>query len=133
MKQKAALASRLLLGLIFFVFGLNGFLNFMPPPPGMPEAALKFAGALAETGYMFPMIKGTEVIGGLLLLSGFFVPLALTILAPVIINIFAFHLFLAPSGLALPIVIVALEIFTAWSYCETFKPMLSRKPKMSSC
>lgn len=119
MKTKLILAARILLGLIFFVFGLNGFLHFLPQPPmsGPPAA---FAGALFATGYMFPLIKATEVIGGLLLLSGRLVPLALTILAPVVVNIFAFHLFLAPSGLAIPVVVVALEIFLARSYWSAF-------------
>ncbi|AKU95436.1 hypothetical protein AKJ09_02100 [Labilithrix luteola] len=114
------------MGLIFFVFGLNGFLHFLPQPPmsGPPAA---FAGALFATGYMFPLIKGTEVAASILLLSNRFVPLALTLLAPVVVNIFAFHLFLAPSGLVLPIICVALEVFLAWSYRSAFRPMLQAK------
>ena len=92
----APTAARIFLGLIFFVFGLNGFLQFMPQPP-QPEAAGAFIGALAATGYMFPLIKGTEVVAGLLLLSGRFVPLALTLLAPIIVNIALFHTVLAPN------------------------------------
>jgi putative oxidoreductase len=115
MRTKITTAARILLGLIFFVFGLNGFFHFLPQPPmsGPPAA---FAGALFASGYMFPLIKGTEVLCSVLLLSGRFVPLALTVLAPVIVNIFCFHLFLAPSGLPLPIVIIALEIFLARAY-----------------
>jgi uncharacterized membrane protein YphA (DoxX/SURF4 family) len=119
MKTKVTHAARILLGLIFFVFGLNGFFHFLPQPP-MSGPPADFAGALVASGYMFPLLKGTEVIGGVLLLSGRLVPLALTVLAPVIVNIFAFHLFLAPSGLALPVVIVALEIFLARSYWSAF-------------
>jgi putative oxidoreductase len=119
MKTKAIHAARILLGLIFFVFGLNGFFHFLPQPP-MSGPPADFAGALIATGYLFPLLKGTEVISGVLLLSGRFVPLALTVLAPILVNIFAFHLFLAPSGLALPIVMVALEIFLARSYWSAF-------------
>jgi uncharacterized membrane protein YphA (DoxX/SURF4 family) len=119
MKTKVILAARILLGLIFFVFGLNGFLHFLPQPP-MSGPPADFGAALFATGYMFPLIKGTEVIAGLLLLSGRLVPFALTILAPVVVNIFAFHLFLAPSGLAIPVVVVALEIFLARSYWSSF-------------
>jgi uncharacterized membrane protein YphA (DoxX/SURF4 family) len=118
-KIKAIHAARILLGLIFFVFGLNGFFHFLPQPP-MSGPAADFLGALVATGYMLPLIKGTEVVGGALLLSGRYVPLALTLLAPVIVNIFAFHLFLAPSGLALPAVVVALEIFLARSFWSAF-------------
>lgn len=123
MKAKAAVAARILLGLIFFVFGLNGFLHFLPQPP-MSGPPADFMGALAATGYMFPLLKGTEVVSGVLLLSGRFVPLALALLAPVIVNIVAFHAFLAPSGIALPLVILALEVFLAWSHRSVFQPML---------
>jgi uncharacterized membrane protein YphA (DoxX/SURF4 family) len=123
MKAKAVLASRILLGLVFFVFGLNGFLHFLPQQP-MPGPAGNFVGALFASGYMFPLLKGTEVICGALLLSGRFVPLALTILAPVVVNIVAFHAFLAPAGLAIPILIVALEVFLARSYRSAFRGVL---------
>jgi uncharacterized membrane protein YphA (DoxX/SURF4 family) len=123
MKAKAILAARILLGLVFTVFGLNGFLHFLPQPP-MSGPPAEFAGALMATGYMFPLIKGTEVVSGLLLLSGRFVPLALTLLAPVIVNIVGFHAFLAPSGIVLPLLVVALEVSVAWSYRSAFRPML---------
>jgi uncharacterized membrane protein YphA (DoxX/SURF4 family) len=123
MKSKLALTARVLLGLVFFVFGLNGFLHFLPQPP-MSGPPADFAGALVATGYMFPLIKGTEVIGGLLLLTGRFVPLALALLAPVVVNIVAFHAFLAPAGLAIPIVVLGLEVFLAWSYRASYRAML---------
>jgi putative oxidoreductase len=123
MKSKVILGARILLGLIFFVFGLNGFLHFLPQPP-MSGPPAEFAGALLATGYMFPLIKATEVIGGVLLLSRRLVPLALTVLAPVVLNIVAFHLFLAPSGIVLPLVLVALGVFLAWSYRSAFSGVL---------
>jgi uncharacterized membrane protein YphA (DoxX/SURF4 family) len=116
-------ASRILLGLIFFVFGLNGFLQFMPQPP-IPGRAGAFAGALAATGYLFPLIKSVEVIGGALLLSNRFVPLALAIVAPNVVNIVLFHAFLAPGGLGVALFVLALELFTAWSYRNAYAPML---------
>lgn len=116
-------AARYAQGAIFFVFGLNGFLQFLPAPP-MPEAAGRFAMALIGTGYMFPLIKATEVAAGLLLLSGRFVPLALALLAPIVVNILAFHAFLAPAGLALPVILLATELYLAWSYRAAFAPML---------
>jgi hypothetical protein len=116
--------ARYLLGAGFVLFGLNGFLHFLPQPPAPPAAAMSFAGALLATGYMFPLIKGTEVIAGLLLLSNRWVPLALTLLAPVLVNIVAFHLFLAPAGLAIPFVLLAAELYLAWSYRDAYAPML---------
>src|SRR5438876_10334451 len=85
-------AARLFLGLVFTVFGLNFFLHFLPTPPLTPRAGA-FAGALFATGYLFPLLKITEVVAGLLLLSNRFVPLALAVLAPVVINVVGFHLF----------------------------------------
>jgi uncharacterized membrane protein YphA (DoxX/SURF4 family) len=115
--------ARIILGATFLLFGLNGFFHFLPNPP-LPSAAGRFLGGLAAAGYMFPLIKGTEVLAGLLLLAGRFVPLALTLLAPVIVNIVAFHAFLAPAGLALPFGVLALELFLAWSYRRAFAPLL---------
>jgi hypothetical protein len=116
-------AARVFLGLVFTVFGLNGFFHFLPQPPA-PAAAMGFAGALAASGYMFPLLKGTEVVAGLLLLGNRFVPLALTLLAPVIVNILFFHAFLAPAGLGIPLLVLFAEIYAAWSYREAFAPML---------
>ncbi|MFW5926329.1 MAG: DoxX family protein [Myxococcota bacterium] len=119
-------AARVLLGLVFTVFGLNGFFNFLPQPP-MPEAAGAFLGALAATGYMFPLIKGTELVAGLMLLGNRFVPLALVLLAPVIVNIVAFHAVLAPGGMALPLLVLALELTLAWSYRDAFRSLLAAR------
>jgi putative oxidoreductase len=128
MNNKITLSTRTLLGLIFFVFGLNGFLNFIPMPPH-PEAANNFLGALAATGYFFPVLKATEVITGFLLLTGFFAPLALVILAPIVLQIFLFHFFLTPtpSEWVLPIVIVILEGVTAAGYWDRYKAILQAK------
>ncbi len=117
---------RVLLGLPFLVFGLNGFFAFMPMPEH-GEAAGSFLGALAAAGYMFPLIKGIEVLVGLLLLTGRFVPLALTLLAPITINIVAFHAFLEPASLALPLVLTVLHIYLAWAYRESFAGVLAAK------
>lgn len=123
----ATLGSRFLLGLIFFVFGLNGFLNFIPVPP-MPEGPAQLMGAFVQSGYMLPTIKATEVVGGLLLLSGFFVPLALVVLAPITINILLFHIFLTPGAdSVMSIVMVLLHILAALGVWEKFKPILQAK------
>ncbi len=118
--------ARVLMGLVFVVFGLNGFLHFIPEPKNaMPEGAAAFAGALAKTGYMFPMVMGTQLLVGVLLLLNRFVPLALALLAPVVVNIVAFHVFLAPAGLVLAIVVLVLELYLAWAYRASFRPMLT--------
>ena len=121
--------ARLLLGLMFFVFGLNGFLNFIPPPKTLPEGAGAFFGALMKTGYMLPLISGTQVIVGALLLSNRFVPLALALIAPVIVNIVTFHAFLEPSGSVMAGVVLVLELYLAWAYRKAFLPMLAMRVK----
>jgi putative oxidoreductase len=125
-KKKIATGKRLVLGLIFTVFGLNGFFHFLSMPP-MPEAAGTFLGGLAGAGYFFPFLKVTETICGLLLLSGMYVPLALLVLAPIVINIVLFHAFLAPGGLILPIVILVLELGLAWHHRDIFCKVLVKK------
>jgi uncharacterized membrane protein YphA (DoxX/SURF4 family) len=120
--------ARVLLGLMFAVFGLNGFLNFIPAPTTPPpEGAMAFAIALMKTGYMMPLIKGTELLVGVLLLLNRFVPLALVVLAPVVVNIVAFHAFLAPTGLGLTFLIVGLQLYLAWNHRSVFSPLLSAR------
>jgi uncharacterized membrane protein YphA (DoxX/SURF4 family) len=119
--KTATLIARVLLGVIFLVFGFNGFLHFLPQPP-MPDAAQSYFGALAATGYMLPMLFATQVVGGALLLVGM-VPLGLVILAPVIVNIVGFHIFLAPAGLPLAVVVAALALFLTWPFREVYAPL----------
>ena len=125
-----AVAARVLMGLLFVVTGLNGFLNFMPQPP-MPEAVTAFLGALKNTGYMLPLIMGTQLMVGVLLVAGVGVPLALALIAPVIVNIVALHAFLEPSGLGLAVVVLALELYLAWAYRSAFAAMLNMRAKPS--
>lgn len=122
------LVARVLLGLVFFVFGLNGFLHFLPMPP-MPGPAGAFAGALAATGYMFPLIKSLEVLAGAALLTGKFVPLALVVLAPIVVNIAAFHVFLTPGDIGMSIVLVFLLAFLGYSYRRSFAGVLDPNAK----
>jgi uncharacterized membrane protein YphA (DoxX/SURF4 family) len=120
--------ARILMGLMFFVFGLNGFFNFIPrPKTAMPEGAAALFEGLMKSGYMFPLIFGTQVIVGALLLSNRFVPLALALIAPVIVNIVAFHTFLEPTGAVMAGVVVVLELYLAWAYRHAFLPMLAMR------
>lgn len=111
--------ARSLLGLIFFVFGLNFFFGFLPPPPEASGPAAEFLGGLQASGYVFPLIKAIEVVTGLMLLTNRFVPLALVLLAPIIINIVGFHTVLAPSY-GLPLTILALELYLAFTHRNAF-------------
>jgi putative oxidoreductase len=107
---------RVLLWLVFVVFGSNAFLNFMGPPPPMQGQAGAFITALMSSGYIY-VIAVLQVLGGLCLLLGArFVPLGLTLLGPVIVNIVLFHVFLEPSGMGIAVVISALALFLLWIY-----------------
>lgn len=124
--KKLALITRILLGLIFLIFGLNGFLQFVPPPPSMPEPALHFIGALMQSGYLMSFVKSIEVLTGLMLLGNFQVPLALLLLSPIVVNIFLFHFFLTGPMTALgniPMVLVLLMIIQAWDRRKNFRPL----------
>ena len=133
MNKKIITGSRILLGLLFTVFGLNGFLQFLPMPPP-PAAGGAYLGALFATGYFFPVLAGVELITGVLLLLNRFVPLALILLAPVVVQINLYHGFLDPAGMGLPLVITFLGVFLAYSYRESFKAVLNSKaqPTVSS-
>ena len=132
--KTATTISRSLLGLIFVTFGLNMFLNFihMPPPPEGP--AREFMTALYLSHYLY-VIGAVQVVGGLILLSGRLVPLGLTLLGPVIVNIVSFHVLMAPAGLPMAFVVSALALFLLWRYREYFaglvkngSPALSKLP-----
>jgi len=114
--------ARTLLGLVFVVFGLNGFLQFMhgPPPQGL---AGDFVKALAASHYFY-VVAFLQIAGGALCLIGRFVPLGLTLLGPVIVNILLFHIFLQPTGLLIAVVVAALALFLLWSYRQAFKGLL---------
>lgn len=125
-KVIATTIARMLFGLIYFVFGLNFFLHFIPMP-AQPETAQSFIGGLFQSGYFFPMLKGIEVILGAFLLLNLFTPLSLVMLAPISINIFLFHAFLAPVGIGTSILLLVLQGYLLWAYRKNFKPVLDLK------
>jgi putative oxidoreductase len=115
----ATIIARVLLGLIFVVFGSNAFLHFIPMPPLPKGVTGEYLHAFFASGYVYA-IGGLQVIGGLLLLIGRFVPLGLTILGAIIVNIWLFHLLMAPVGLPPAIVVTLLELFLVWRYRHAF-------------
>ena len=118
------LIARLLLGLPFVIFGLNGFFHFIPMQP-MPEKAMAFFGGLMASGYFVPFMAGVEVLCGLLLVTGAFVPLALIVLAPLMVNIILFHVFLAPEGMGIVVFLSALQIYLSF-FAEPYAPIVKQ-------
>ena len=115
--------ARILHGLIFLVFGSNFFLHFLGNPPPPPGLAGEYLHASSASGYIY-VIGAFQVIGGLLLLIGRFVPLGLTILGAMIVNIWAFHILMAPAGFGPAIVVTILELFLVWRYRDAFAGIL---------
>ena len=122
--SKITVVLRSVLGFIFVAAPLATAFH-LAPQPKLPPAATAFVGALAGTGYMLPLLWSTEIAAGILLLSGVMVPLAIVMLAPVIVNIAAFHLFLNPGGFMPAIMVSALELSVAWRYRRSFEPLFS--------
>lgn len=125
-----AVIARVLLGLAFTVFGANLILMslydkpFLPMPKDISPAAAAFNQALANTKFMQPLAGFAQFVPGLLLLTGFMVPLGLTLLAPVIVTILLFHLCIDPHGIEMAFVVLALELFLAVAYGPSFRGVL---------
>jgi len=121
----AALVARILLGLLFVVFGLNILHPFLPmPKEAPPKLAADFVGAMMQSHY-FLVVGALQFIGGALLLAGF-VPLGLLVLCPIIVNIVLFHVFLNPSGYQMAIVVSMLAAFLLWAHRDRFAPAMKR-------
>ena len=111
----AAVIARILVGLVFTVFGLNGFLNFIPAPPLPPGPAGQFITALFVSHYLY-VIAAVQVISGILLLINRYVPLAIVLLGPMLVNILAYHLLMNTMGLPVAAVVALLWVFLAFYY-----------------
>src|SRR5438045_4901526 len=120
------LIARLLRGLIFVVFGLNGFLNFLSMGPMPTGLAGQFIGALFQSHYYF-VVAGLQIAGGLLLLVNRFVPLGLVLLGPVIVNILLYHVFLNPTGIVLAIVVAVLWLIVFYGHRQYFSGIFAQR------
>jgi len=109
----ATLIARSLLGLIFVVFGSNAFLHFIPMPPPPAGLAGDYMKSLFMSHYYY-VVAVTQVAGGLLVLSGRFTALGLTLLLPVVVNILCFHIFLNHAGWQLASIVAVLALFLLW-------------------
>jgi putative oxidoreductase len=126
---KVIVVARIVLGLMFFGFGLIGILNLVKAPLPAGDAGV-FVGVLMTHGYM-KFVSLLEVIGGLLLLVGRYVPLGLVILGPILVNILLYHILLEPQGVAMGAVATVLEIFLIWAYRLSFRGLFDAAPEIS--
>lgn len=114
-----ATIARIILGCVFVIFGLNIFLQFLHPPPPPSGPAGDFVKALFVSHYLY-VVAALQIVGGVLFLAGRFVPLGLTLLGPVIVNILLFHILLNPAGLPMAIVVSVLALIVLWHYRAAF-------------
>jgi putative oxidoreductase len=121
------LIARLLLGVMFGVFGLNGFVPFLPAPSSIPPEAMTFFGAMVSSHFSY-FVFGAQMIAGFLLLFNRYVPLAIVTLAAILANIWAYHITMWPAGIfPMPIVATILWFVVAWSIRPSFAPLLTKK------
>jgi uncharacterized membrane protein YphA (DoxX/SURF4 family) len=125
----ASIVARYLLGLMFTVFGLNGFLSFIHQPPPANPLAIQFLVSVSESHFA-AFFFAIQLLGGLLLLSGVFVPLALTLLAAELYNILAFHLTLSPATIPPALGACVLWVLVFLQYRESFNGIFRAKPAM---
>jgi uncharacterized membrane protein YphA (DoxX/SURF4 family) len=124
---RLTLAARLVLGLLFLASGVAGLVMPTPPlPEGTPPGMVALFTGLTGS-YLLTLVKLTEAVVGALLLASRFVPLALLVLAPVTVNIVLVHLLLAPSGLPIALVVLALHLFLGWSYRGAYRGVLAAR------
>ncbi|MFD2873544.1 hypothetical protein ACFS5N_13750 [Mucilaginibacter ximonensis] len=128
----AALIARVLLGLIFLIFGLNFFfpqiLHMVPPP--MSKEATAFSGGLWGSGYFFQFLKSIEIISGLFLLINRYTAFFLLVLLPISVNICLFHTILAPAGAPMGIGILVLNVFLCIAHLKYYKTVFTAKPSV---
>jgi uncharacterized membrane protein YphA (DoxX/SURF4 family) len=114
---------RVLLGLMFLLFGLNGFINFMPAPKELPPDMITVITGLMKGGYMV-VVSGTEIVVAIMLLTNRFVPLALVLLAPIVVGIITVHIAVAPATIVPGLVVLVMELYLAWGYRGAFRSLL---------
>ena len=122
----AAVVARILMGIVFLIFGLNGFLHFIPQGPMPGGVADQFIGALMASHYMV-LVFSLQLICGVLFLVNRYVPLALTLIAPIIVNILLFHSLMNPSGLPPGALVTICWLVVAYSLRQAFAGILEQR------
>jgi len=127
----AALIARIVLGLIFVVFGLNFFFQFLPmKQPVLSKEATAFSMGLWGSGYFFQFLKVIEILSGLFLLINRYTAFFLLVLLPISVNVFLFHTILAPAGIPVGVTILVLNVFLCIAYIKYYTSVFTAKPKV---
>lgn len=126
--KRTVIIMRILLGLLYLVFGLDYFLHFIPYQPEHTGAAAALKEGLIGTGYIYPMMKTMQVLGGLSLMIDRYAPFSAVVLFPISLNVFLFHTILVPSGWLMGVFLLVPNIFLGYAYREYYKGLFTRKP-----
>jgi putative oxidoreductase len=128
--KAATITSRILLGFIYLVFGLDYFFHFIPYEPHHTGRVAAFKEGLIGVGYFYPMIKSIQIVGGISLLTNQYAPFFAVVLFPLSVNVFLYHTILVPSGWWMGVLLMLTNSFLGWSYWKYYKGMFVRRPML---
>jgi len=126
--KKATIISRILLGFIYLVFGLDYFLHFIPYEPHHTGRVAAFKAGLIGVGYFYPMIKSIQIAGGIALLINKYAPFFAVVVFPISVNVFLYHTILVPSGWLMGVLLIVPNLFLGYAYRKYYRGMFVRKP-----
>jgi uncharacterized membrane protein YphA (DoxX/SURF4 family) len=126
--KKATIISRVLLGFLYLVFGLDYFLHFIPYQPNHTGRVAAFKSALLDVGYFYPMIKSIQIIGGISLLTNLYAPFFAVVLFPISLNVLLYHTILVPSGWLMGVFLMVPNLFLGYAYRKYYNGMFVKKP-----
>lgn len=126
--KNATLIIRVILGIIYLVFGLDYFLHFIPYQPMHTGKAAALKDGLMGTGYIYPMMKSIQIIGGISLLANRYAPFFAVVLFPISLNVMLFHTILVPSGWLMGVFLLVPNLFLGYAYRQYYKGLFIKKP-----
>src|ERR1700750_18556 len=126
--KKATIISRIVLGLIYLVFGLDYFLHFIPYEPHHTGRVAAFKAGLIGVGYFYPMIKSIQIVGGIALLINQYAPFFAVVVFPISVNVFLYHTILVPSGWFMGVLLIVPNLFLGYAYKDYYRGMFVKKP-----
>ena len=126
--KAATIVSRIILGFIYLVFGLDYFFHFIPYEPHHTGIVAAFKADLLGVGYFYPMIKSIQIIGGISLLINRYAPFFAVVLFPISLNVFLYHTILVPSGWYMGVILIVTNLFLGYAYRKYYSGMFVRKP-----
>ena len=128
--KKATIISRILLGFIYLVFGLDYFFRFIPYQPNHTGRVAAFKAGLIGVGYFYPMIKSIQIAGGISMLINRYAPFFAVVLFPISLNVFLYHTILVPSGWLMGVLLIVPNLFLGYAYRKYYKGMFVRRPNL---